>query len=316
MELQTKVKLPNPGFFIDHKHSLLSIGSCFSENIGKKFEHFKFNTQVNPFGQQYNPLSIANGIQRLISKQGYAKEELVYHNELFQSFDHHSDFSSPNENNALEQINLAFQITANALQNADFLFLTFGTAHYFEHRETKKVVSNCHKFPSKTFTQKIATPKKIIDTLEPTIESLQALNPKLKIILTVSPVRYFAFGHFENSLSKSHLFTAIGEIMANNATCSYFPSYEIIMDELRDYRFYAEDMLHPNQLAIDYVWEKMIQCYFSADTMTLNAEIDAIQKILDHRPRNEKSNAHQKLLEQCKIKIEMIQRNHNIVFKS
>jgi hypothetical protein len=314
MELLTKVKLPNPGFLIDHKHSLLSIGSCFSENIGKKFEYFKFTIQVNPFGQQYNPFSIANGIQRLISKQAYTKEELVYHNELFQSFDHHSDFSSSNEDIALEGINRKFQASIKALHNANFLFLTFGTAHYFEHVETKKTVSNCHKFPTKTFSQKLATPNEIVEALKPVIQSLQTHNPKLKIIFTVSPVRYFAFGHFENSLSKAHLFTAIGEMISKNSSCSYFPAYEILMDELRDYRFYADDMLHPNKMTIDYVWDKMIQCYFSSDTIALNEEIDSIQKALHHRPRNVNSVAHQKLMEQCKRKIETLKHNNNIDF--
>jgi hypothetical protein len=140
------------------------------------------------------------------------------------------------------------------------------------------------------------------------------VNPKLKVIFTVSPVRYFAFGHFENSLSKAHLFTAIGELLANNAAFSYFPAYEIMMDELRDYRFYVDDMIHPNAIAIEYVWEKLVQCYFNSNTIGINKEIEDIQKIIQHRPRNENSIAHQKLLDNCKLKIDALKHNHNIDF--
>lgn len=314
MELQTKVKLPNPDFTIDHQHSLLSIGSCFSENIGRKFNYFKFNIQVNPFGQQYNPLSVAAGIERLLRNKEYTNSDLIFHNELYHSFDHHSDFSSANEVDALQHINQAFRKSAHALLHANYLFLTFGTAHYFEHTESSKIVSNCHKFPAKTFHQKLATPNEIVDALNTALLALMEVNPKLKVIFTVSPVRYFAFGHFENSLSKAHLFTAIGELLANNAAFSYFPAYEIIMDELRDYRFYADDMIHPNAIAIEYVWEKLVQCYFNSNTIGINKEIDDIQKIIQHRPRNENSIAHQKLINNCKLKIDALKHNHNIDF--
>ncbi len=149
MELQTKVKLPNPDFSITHTDSLVSIGSCFSENIGKKFKYFNFKIHVNPFGQQYNPFSVAAGIQRLHRNEEYTANDLVYYNELFQSFDHHSDFSSPHPDEALERINTEFRNASNTLLHADVLFLTLGTAHYFEHVETEKIVSNCHKFPAK-----------------------------------------------------------------------------------------------------------------------------------------------------------------------
>lgn len=314
MELQTKVKLPNPDFSITHTDSLVSIGSCFSENIGKKFKYFNFKIHVNPFGQQYNPLSVAAGIQRLHRNEEYTANDLVYYNELFQSFDHHSNFSSPHPDEALERINTEFRNASNTLLHADVLFLTLGTAHYFEHVETEKIVSNCHKFPAKTFRQKLASSKAIVDALNTALIPLLAINPKLKIVFTISPVRYLAFGHFENSVSKGHLFTAIGELIANNAAYSYFPAYEIIMDELRDYRFYAEDMLHPNTIAIDYVWEKLAQNYFHSNTISINAEIDSIQKLVNHRPRNNQSIAHQQLLEHCNKRIAKLKELYNIDF--
>ena len=314
MELQTKVKLPTPDFSIEHQHTLLSIGSCFSENIGLKFAHRKFKIHINPYGQQYNPLSIAAGIKRLTQKQVYSKDELVYFNELYQSFDHHSNFSSPTESNTLETINNAFKHSADAIKATDVLLLTFGTAHYYEHIQTGNIVSNCHKFPAKTFRQKLASPNEIVDHLNAAILPLLANNPNLKVILTVSPVRYFAFGIFENSLSKAHLFTAIGTLLNSHAAFTYFPAYEIVMDELRDYRFYATDMLHPNAIAIDYVWEKFAQCYFNTNTNAINKEIADIQKLLHHRPRNEQSMAYKKLIDNCQQSIERLKQKHNIDF--
>lgn len=304
---RTVVTPQKPPYTITHADKIISIGSCFSENIGLKFRDYKFNININPFGQQYNPYSIAKAIHRLLQANAYTEKELVHHDELYHSFDHHGSFSRSNVNDTLQHINSNLEQASHDLKNATLLFLTFGTSHVFTLKESGEYVSNCHKLSGTQFERKVLKPKEIVDALSNAIRELQKVNPNIKIIATISPVRYFAFGHYENSVSKAHLFTAINELQEIFPYMFYFPAYELVMDDLRDYRFFAEDMLHPNYQATNYVWEALCNTMLDRKTLGLMKEIDEILLAARHRPRNPNSDAHRKFVQKYIGKIEELQ---------
>lgn len=304
---RTVVTPQKPPYTITHADSIIGIGSCFSENIGLKFRDYKFNININPFGQQYNPVSIAKAIHRLLQAKPYTENELVHHDELYHSFDHHGSFSRSSVNDTLQHINSNLQQASHDLKNATLLFLTFGTSHVFTLKDSGEYVSNCHKLSGTFFERKVLKPKEIVDALSAAIRELQKVNSNIKIIATISPVRYFAFGHYENSVSKAHLFTAINELQEIFPDMFYFPAYELVMDDLRDYRFFAEDMLHPNYQATNYVWEALCSTMLDKKTLGLMKEIDEILLAARHRPRNPNSDAHRKFVQKYISKIEELQ---------
>lgn len=293
---RTIVTPGKPGFEISYKDSIVSVGSCFSENIGKKLAERKFKININPFGQQYNPLSVSNAILRLINAEPYTESDLVYHDELFHSFDHHGSFSRSTASETLQHINSNLATAASAIREATVLFLTFGTAHFFTLNETNRAVSNCHKLSGSLFTKHLISPDEIVTSVSKAIAQLKEANPKINIILTVSPVRYFAFGHHENTISKSFLFAAIHQLQKLDSSLYYFPAYELVMDDLRDYRFFAEDMLHPNYQATQYVWEALCNSMIDSATNKKMKEVEEIISAVNHRPRNPDSDAHKRFL--------------------
>lgn len=313
---RTIVKPTKPSFTITHQDRILTIGSCFSENIGHYFERYKFHVNINPFGQQYNPYSIVKAINRLISPAPYADSDLVYQDELYHSSDHHGSFSRASKEEALAHINSHLKTASASLKNISVLMLTFGTSHYFRLKENGKVVSNCHKMPGTYFDFELMKPEDIVSELEKAFTALWSINPSMKIILTVSPVRYFAFGHFENSVSKAHLFTALNTLKGKYPQVYYFPAYELVMDDLRDYRFYADDMLHPTQQAIDYIWESISHTLLPLFTQELLKEIDEIVSATNHRPRNPQSKAHQKFVEGMLHKMQKIETQYGLDFSN
>ncbi|MCW3125764.1 MAG: hypothetical protein JWO03_1422 [Bacteroidetes bacterium] len=313
-QFRTIITPAKASFSITHKDRIISIGSCFSENIGRYFLKNKFDIEINPFGQQYNPASIANAIDKLLTPTPYKESELVLQDELYHSFDHHGDFSKPTVAETLEGINTSLNKESQKLTEASVLFLTFGTAHVFKRKETGKTVSNCHKIPGSQFDFELMTPEEIVEALSKSIDTLFKRNPDLRIILTVSPVRYFAFGHFENSVSKGHLFAAINALIRKYPQAYYFPAYEIVMDDLRDYRFFADDMLHPTAQAIEYVWEKVVATLLPAETQVLLQELVEIENAVNHRPRNATSEAHRKFKERYLAKIKVLEEKFGFDF--
>lgn len=301
---RTIVTPDKPPFTITHADKLISIGSCFSENIGLKFRDYKFNININPFGQQYNPYSIAVAVHRLLEAKPYTADELVHHDELYHSFDHHGSFSKSTVDDTLQYINGNLQQASTDLKNATLLFLTFGTSHVFTLKESGAYVSNCHKLSGNYFERKVLKPQEIVSALREAIDALKAVNANIKIVATISPVRYFAFGHHENSVSKAHLFTAINELQEIYNDIYYFPAYELVMDDLRDYRFFAEDMLHPNYQATNYVWEALSNTMLDKKTSGMMKEIDEVLLAARHRPRNPNSDAHRKFVQKYISKIE------------
>ena len=303
MKFSTPVVPTKPPFQIEYGQKLISIGSCFSENIGQYFQKFKFDIVINPFGQQYNPSSIAYALERIIENRPYTAPELFQHNEQFHSFDHHSDYSRPTEEETLSTINENLAAAHRQLKQADVLFLTFGTAHIFQLPENGRTVSNCHKMPAKRFNKRMLSVDEITETIDGAIAKLKAINKDIKIVLTVSPVWYFAFGIEENTLSKSLLFVAIQQLKQSMPELYYFPAYEIVMDELRDYRYFAEDMLHPNYQTTNYVWEVLQNTLIERQTRQVMTEVEEIISAANHRPRNPNSDAHRAFQEKYLNKI-------------
>ena len=289
MILQTNVEIPPSYLKITYQDSILTLGSCFAENIGLKMQQEYFNTEVNPFGVLYNPVSISNSIRLLLKNKPFTTSDLFENRGLWQSFSHSSLFSGVNSGQCLENINERFQKAADLFQTTGFLVLTFGTAWVFEDRQSGSVVSNCHKLPSDRFTRRRLTIDEIVADYSKLIIELSDKLPDLKLIFSVSPIRHWKDGAHENTISKSILLLAVDELHKQFDNVHYFPAYEIQMDELRDYRFYAADMLHPSEVAVDYIWQKFCETYFSESTLKLKKELEQLTADLAHRPLHPES---------------------------
>lgn len=284
MKLQTKVEISTFSEEINHKHHLLLIGSCFTQSIGEKLEVAKFNTLLNPFGIIYNPVSIKNSFNFINENKRFIEQELFLENGVWKSFYHHSCFSDSNIEKTLESINRSINNAHVFLQNTEYLFITLGTSWIYEHLEKNIIVSNCHKISPNKFNRRLLKIHEIIDSLNEIIRISKNANPNISIIFTVSPVRHLKDGHQANTISKSLLFAALQSIKENNSNIFYFPAYEILMDELRDYRFYADDMIHPSSKAIEYIWESFCNTFFNAETIDLIKEILDLKVAMQHKP--------------------------------
>jgi len=296
MKLQTKIPLKRKTQdLIDYQSKILLLGSCFSENIGDKLSYFKFQSTQNPFGILFHPKAIENLITNTSNKKVYSSDDLIYQNEIWHSFDAHSSLSSASENELLNKLNVAISLTNKKIKEASHIVITLGTSWVYRYIETDTIVANCHKIPQKKFLKELLSVSEISESLARSISLIKSINSDAAVIFTISPVRHLKNGFIENTQSKSHLIAAI-HTLVNKQDVSYFPSYEIMMDELRDYRFYAEDMIHPNKTAINYIWRKFIDTWFSEETKSIMKEIDEIQKGLLHRPFHEDSKLHQQFL--------------------
>lgn len=287
MNLITKVELPNYNFKINLQDQLMFIGSCFTENIGRKFESTFFNVLINPFGVTYNPISIADILQIIMDLTKFGINDVFVHNNLYHSFMHHSSFSCSDINQILHKINSNIEFSHNFLKNTNFLFITYGTS--IVYTKDNKIVNNCHKLPSSVFLQKRLSIDEIFDMYKKLIVELKKFNPKIKIILTVSPVRHLKDGAIENQISKSTLILTSHKICDFFDDVFYFPSYEIVMDELRDYRFYAADMFHTNEMAVNYIWEIICDKIISKSSKSDLPKLQKINDALEHRLFNSNS---------------------------
>ena len=309
MELQTKIPLTPSDNPIDYQSKLVLLGSCFVENIGAKLDYFQFQQLQNPFGILFHPLAIENLVQRATAGENYQQEEIFEQDGIWRCFDAHSDLRSDNPEALLNLLNQKLKETKESLETASHIIITLGTAWVYEYNSSGKMVANCHKVPQKQFTKKLLSVAEIELSLKHIIRLIQSVNPKAQIICTISPVRHIKDGFVENQRSKAHLITALNQII-NGHNVSYFPSYEIMMDELRDYRFYGTDMVHPNQLAIDYIWEKFKSVWIASNSYPVMDEVDAVQKGLLHRPFNPDSEAHQKFKTSLRAKITYLQERY------
>jgi len=285
MKFRTEISVPAGNFKISHACKIAMQGSCFVENMADKLLNAGFSVDLNPFGIAYNPLSLSQNLNRLLDNNPFHAGELFKDNDnIYHSFSHHSRFSGIDPNEALEKINSGMSQSLGFLRTAGLLIVTFGTAFVYRLQSTGKVVSNCHKLPAKLFTYNRLSIEAIVGEWNDLIVRLQTFNPSLRIMFTVSPVRHWKNGAHENQLSKSILLLAIEEFLRIRPQCFYFPAYEIVLDDLRDYRFYSEDMLHPSSQAIDYIWDKFKAAWFDDETLKKAHEFERINKALNHIP--------------------------------
>ncbi len=306
MNLQTKIPLQFQVSSIDYNAKIVLLGSCFSENIDRKLAYYKFQRFSNPFGILFHPLAIENLVKRSINKEYYSEETLFFHEERWHCFDTHSSLSHLNKTPLLTHINSVLDETYSQLQNASFIIITLGTSWVYKYLNSNHTVANCHKVPQKKFEKRILSVTDITDSLQRIITNIKKINQTAHILFTLSPIRHIKDGFIENQQSKAHLLTAIHQVIPTNTNTFYFPSYEIMMDELRDYRFYKEDMIHPNNLAIDYIWEKFKHVWISDSVLPIMKEVNAIQKGLEHKPFNPNSNQHQLFLRKLREKKEKL----------
>jgi len=271
-----------------YRYQSLMVGSCFAENIGSYLQELCIPIMVNPFGILYNPISIANSLELLLNKKKFTEQDLFYSNGLYNSFSHHSRFSGSDPVETLERINIKIAEASEILKNSGHLFITFGTSWVFKHKINNTVVSNCHKLPAATFDRYRLSIEQINERWIPLIEKLRRINPNLHIVFTVSPIRHLKDGAHENQLSKSTLLMAIEELTSQygEELISYFPSYELVLDELRDYRFYAADMTHPSEVAVDFIREKFVAAILDQEAKTVMAELEKILSALKHKTLN------------------------------
>ncbi len=294
--------------WLSQQSSLLVIGSCFAEHIGRKLERQKFSTAVNPWGILYNPISIATNWNRALAGKTYSEEDVFYHDELWQSFNHHGSFATMDKESFLTHANAELQRASEILNKEDaVLVVTLGNAWVYEKDD--QVVANCHKLPSNTFTKRLLTVNEIVNAYEPLIA---ALRPTQRVIFTVSPVRYVKDGLHNSILSKSVMILAIDKLISDDKRLSYFPAYEIVMDELRDYRFFDEDFVHPNDQAIKWVWNKFIESYCTVECLAYMRQWELILKDVSHRLLFSQTDASQKFVSNTEKKLKEFALEHGV----
>jgi len=282
MKFRTELPVPKYPLQISYRDNILLLGSCFSDHIGTFLTNHRFSVLSNPFGTLFNPVSIANALKMTMNPDLFTENYCYYFDNHHVSFAHHGSFSHPDENLFKKQIIEQFLITKTFLQKTNILFLTFGTAYCYQFKERDLMVANCHKIPNTKFEKFRLTIDEIVRLYQEIISILRSINPSIHIFFTVSPVRHLGDGFHENQLSKSILHLAI-EQLVENKNVFYFPAYEILMDDLRDYRFYAEDLCHPGENAVRYMEELFANSFFSQETKEKLKEIEKENKMLNHR---------------------------------
>lgn len=293
MQFRTEVKPLSKQGLIDHSQRVLMIGSCFTENIGNRLTSRLFNVTVNPFGPLYNPMSIARGISRLESRELYTPADIFSADGMWHSYDFHSRFSSAIQSHALEMMNRSIE----EHETPQVLIITLGSDATFINKDSGEVVANCHKQPQSLFDLRHESVATMRDTLVECIERMRKVSPSLQVIFTVSPVRHLSYGAATNSRAKGRLIEAAMSIADSDPSVSYFPAYEIMMDDLRDYRFYAPDMIHPSEVAVDYIYQIFCDSYFTPATQKLADECETLTRRLRHRPMGDNVMNYQKFMD-------------------
>jgi GSCFA family len=295
---------------IFHQDKLLLVGSCFTEQIGNKFLHHKFNVLQNTNGILFNPISIAQSLTSYIENNIYTETDLFYENECWHSWQHHSRFSHPDKTHCLKTINQSQQTATDFLKTADWIFITLGSAFVYQLLNGT-VVANCHKVQAEKFAKKLLSVQEVLAALDNVIHRIFMQNKNAKIIFTISPVRHLREGFVENNRSKAVLIQAVHQLINKFNNLFYFPAYELVIDDLRDYRFFAEDMVHPNYAATNYVWQKFVTHCVDEQTIELMKVINEINAAINHKPFNPTSEAHQKFKATNVEKIKLLQKKYS-----
>ena len=304
MNFKLNFDIKSPARKINYSDKLFFIGSCFSENIAEQFDKHLFSIVSNPHGILFNPTSIANALQDVINKKEYTDTDIFFEQGLWCSFQHHGQFSNTDKTVCLEQINTSIEKAHEQLKKSEYLFITLGSAFAYKHIQQQNIVANCHKIAAKEFEKVLISKEDITSSYKKLIAELKTFNPTIKIVFTVSPVRYIRDGLVENNQSKAILLQSSHELITTNENCFYFPSYEIVIDELRDYRFFKEDMVHPNELAVKYIWERIQQSWIDNQTTAFINEAGQYKRLLEHRVLNEyERGKHDENVEVAKISL-------------
>ena len=316
MQFRTLIPILKTNCPIDYNSKIMSLGSCFAVNMAEKLDYFKFQNSCNPFGILFHPLAIEKLINFAVSKKQFTEKDIFFHNERWHCFDVHSDLSNSNKEDLLGSLNALIKSTYRQLAQSTHIIITYGTSWIYRNIESDSIVANCHKVPQKQFKKELLSVEEIEKSVANTIKLIHAVNPNCTIVFTVSPVRHIKDGFVENQVSKSNLISALYSVLnlpPSEMKAAYFPSYEIIMDELRDYRFYTEDMLHPNQVAIDYIWKRFKETTISETAFPTMEEVERIQKSLSHKPFNPNSESHLKFQSKVREKITKLENQYSFM---
>ena len=308
MNFTTKIPISKSAHPIDYHSKIVSLGSCFAVNMAEKLDFFKFENTCNPFGIIFNPVSIEKLVYRITQQLFYTENDIFFHNERWHCYEAHSELSHSNKAAFLNTLNGIIEQANRQISDASHFIITLGTSWVYRNIETNEIVANCHKVPQKQFKKELLSVEIIEQSIQNSIALIHNVNPNANFIFTVSPVRHIKDGFVENQVSKAHLIAALQTAISHLPSATYFPSYEIMMDELRDYRFYAEDMLHPSRVAIDYIWERFKETSISETAFSIMDEVETIQKGLAHRPFNANSESHQQFLSKLQDRITVVQK--------
>ncbi len=296
MQFKTNFTPPTLNPTIEHKSKVLLIGSCFTEHMSKRMEAAKMQVLQNPSGILFNPMAVAHCLQDIIDNKQYIASEMFEINETFQNWHIHSKLGSPKLDEALQNINRPIQVAHEFIQTADWVIITLGSAFAYWHLQEQIFVSNNHRAPMNVFTKTLLTHQQITETLQQQIDALTAVNPDIQILFTISPVRHLRDGLIDNNRSKARLIEATHALVEANAHMQFFAAYEIVIDELRDYRFYDIDFAHPNFMATEYVWQQFLATGIAATDHALFTELKDINIAIKHQSANVSSVAHQAFL--------------------
>ncbi len=291
---------------LSYQDSFLTLGSCFAQNLGQRLQEQLYDTCLNPFGVVYNPYSIANSLRHLLETTHFEAKDLLAHRDAWHSLQHHSSFSGTDQAAMLVHLNQQLRQARQHLQRSRCLLLTFGTAWVYEWKATGQIVSNCHHFPAQNFERRRLSVAQIVTLLREVLASARQQIGHLEVVFTVSPVRHLKDGLVENQRSKATLILAVQELVEQLDYCHYFPAYELLLDDLRDYRYYEKDLVHPSALAIDYVWEAFEQCHLKESEQPLRQQVLHLQRAVQHRARHPKSERHQHFLQQQLERLEKL----------
>mgnify|MGYP005838351653 CR=1 FL=1 len=283
MKFRTEISPEKSGLRIGYNTPLFFTGSCFSEEIGSYLERGKFDILINPFGVLYNPASVSDSLGRIIEGRKFTEKDLFEYRDRFLSLSHDTSFSGESPEDVLKSINSNLEIAGTKLKNAYFLFVTFGTARVYRLKSSGRIVSNCHKIPAQEFKREVLSVDEIASLWKDLIDKLREFNSRINIVFTLSPVRHWKDGAHGNQISKSILLLAIDRLMSEDSRLKYFPSYELMIDDLRDYRFYKDDLLHPSRAAVEYIWDYFAATYFEEDVLNLYREIENVMAGVEHR---------------------------------
>ena len=317
MEFRTRVNIKPSQFKISYTDPVMFIGSCFASEMGLQMETGKMPVMINPSGTVFNPVSVCNTLDLITSGREISLDDLYNYEGKWLSFNHYTDFSGSDSSRVIEKINRKSMEALDFLKKARFLFITFGTSRVYRWKNTGTAVSNCHKIPSSNFDNELLNVDTIVSLWSEQLDKIHSFFPQLKIIFTVSPVRHWKDGSYGNQVSKSVLFLSIDKLLHHSIAPQYFPAYEIVMDELRDYRFYNDDMLHPSSAAISYIWEVFSGCYLEKNTIDIWNEVVRISKALNHRISSDSVADTKKFAERTLYQISIIEnKNPEIDFSS